>query len=105
MLTPVLPPTLGSAAQTTQGGQNPAPPGWHTVVVASELSWGPCQPPRHCHLPGDTVTFVEALPPAYGTLASFWEHCHVPRDTDTFCEDTAFLSGNTATFPAMSQPS
>lgn len=47
-------------------------------------SWG------HSHLLGDTATFHGALPPS-------WGHCHFHEDTD--------LSGNTATFPVMSQPS
>lgn len=47
-------------------------------------SWG------HSHLLRDTATFHGALPPS-------WGHCHFHEDTD--------LSGNTATFPVMSQPS
>lgn len=85
-------PTLGSAALHGTAAWTARGDGHKTRChqVGTQWVWHQSCPgdfatfPRRCHPPWDAVTFVEALPPSYGTLASFWEHCHLPRHAAIF---------------------
>lgn len=119
MLTPVLPPHSAlqpfmallhgqhGGTDTKPGATRLAHSGYGIRAVLGLCHLPPTLPPSlgRCHLRGGTATFLWDTGIFLGTLPPSQARCHLPRDMATFCEDIAFLSGNTATFPVMSQPS